>query len=774
MDTNHRNRTDDNRHHMYSKRKITYWEKYGVKRFPYRGKRTYTPLVHQSEDGGIVISNDVFGLTIRQFEQMYKDCLNRRKTHESWIMNLRYPDKASNEYLEYLNNCTDCNKEHLSWFENGSPENHLVKHLIRTVGTEIDIRNRQLLFILHDKIHNANHFNITQISSGSLAEGLNLPGSDVDIMFVDDVVNVTRIERNIKHPVQRTEFVMETDTDHPGFTRLRFVAGGKQMNNFLSNECIVNTQAGVYLSTTKFVNRMKQAHPNSYPLHGPCISDTNLTLDMAFCLRSKYLPSNAMPWILRYRRQWPSNVIIDRIINYGCLIVPIGPRIMPNCSLLWRISFSVAEKQLVHSFNFSQFLCYCLLKLTLKRIINTNHEVKDLLCSYFMKSALFWVSEEVDIDTFQLPKLFICFFLCLNKLIYWVNDCYCPNYFIPEHNMFLGKINRYNNTSLLCVLNSIKYRGISGLMHNLFPSITCNIRSCPPFIKTSEQHEQSILMLDFLFYRISQPVLNANLGKPSMANITIIHKVLTFIKHLLNSESSTFNIDVCKYHHATVSQYAAQRLPSAQTIKENYNILTIYHRHLQAGITRDAVTGWLLYASFYYVKEQYNVTLRLTEYVLSKCSSHMVMLQQPNYSEADIYNYRHNAHYSMSLNAKMKTAVVDEVRYLRHSSLIPKELELEVEDKVFKVPPILMSHCLRFLCYHHIGDTLSRQHALRHLDIPRYLSDYVLSNSLTLLGVCFEISGDKDAAFYYYDKALQCDDGICSTAEKRKSRLLNI
>ncbi|VDI14241.1 Hypothetical predicted protein, partial [Mytilus galloprovincialis] len=107
---------------------------------------------------------------------------------------------------------------HLFLTGNDFIENDLVKHLIRTVGTELDIRKRQLLFILHDKINNANYENKTQISSGSLAEGLDLPGSDVDIMFVDEVVNVTQIERNIKHPVQRTEVLMETDT---GFTRLR-------------------------------------------------------------------------------------------------------------------------------------------------------------------------------------------------------------------------------------------------------------------------------------------------------------------------------------------------------------------------------------------------------------------------------------------------------------------------------------------------------------------------------------------------------------------------
>ena len=80
------------------------------------------------------------------------------------------------------------------------------------------------------------------------------------------------------------------------------------------------------------------------------------------------------------------------------------------------------------------------------------------------------------------------------------------------------------------------------------------------------------------------------------------------------------------------------------------------------------MTGWLLYASFYYVTEQYNVTLRLTEYILSMNLLDMVRLNKNYYGEADLNNYRYRVHSSMSLNAKMKTAVVDDVMYVRHSS----------------------------------------------------------------------------------------------------------
>lgn len=110
MNTNHRNQAYDENKNMYGMRKIMYLQKYGVKSFPYRGRRRYKPSINQSMDGGIVISNDLFGLTIRQFERIYNACLERRKTHEQWILNLRYPDKSSNEYIKYLQDCVYYNE----------------------------------------------------------------------------------------------------------------------------------------------------------------------------------------------------------------------------------------------------------------------------------------------------------------------------------------------------------------------------------------------------------------------------------------------------------------------------------------------------------------------------------------------------------------------------------------------------------------------------------------------------------------------------------------
>ncbi|XP_063405887.1 uncharacterized protein LOC134689848 [Mytilus trossulus] len=440
MNRNARNHKKTDDQNVPGLGKVNFWEKYGAKRFPYRWRRRYSPFVYRSEDGGIVISNDVFGLTIRQFERTYNACLDRRKAHEQQILNIRYPDKTSDRYMEYLENSRYNNTDNLSWTRSDLKVKLLFENLVHIAGNEIDMRKRQQLFIIKDMITNIPESGITNISSGSLAEGIDLPGSDMDIMFVIKEVDIIRDVRNIKHPLQNTTLVMETDNDNPGFAKLKLIEGGD--GRFITPESFNSSVQGLYLSVNQFVSNLNNFLPNQFSLHGPCISDEVKNVDLAYCLRSKYLPYSTIPWASRYRQQWPPNSAIDKIKKYGCLLVPIGPRHMTYCDVLWRLSFSVAEKHLVHSFNFTQLLCYCLLKLTLKRIVNTNKRVEDLLCSYFLKTALFWVSEEIDIETFQLTKLFVCFSKCLDKLLLWVQKCYCPNYFIPEHNMFLDRWER--------------------------------------------------------------------------------------------------------------------------------------------------------------------------------------------------------------------------------------------------------------------------------------------------------------------------------------------
>ena len=459
-------------------------------------------------------------------------------------------------------------------------EKEVYDNLTRVVGSEMDIRIRQNMFLIMDKISNKARTILTVVSSGSLAEGLYLPGSDLDIMFVLNHVQVIQNVRHMNRSTICTILLMEDDMEFPGFSRLKLIAESDHLFPFTSPECFVETTNGLFMSNISFIRKFFEVGINyEQYAHGPCLSNKNETIDIAYCFHLCSWPRRAEKWIYRHRTgQWPPYILRDDIVNNGCILVPIGPKEINNNELLWRISFSMAEKQLIHSMNYTQILCYALLKLSLKNIIDRNVTVKGLLCSYFMKTALFWLSEEISINAFQLRNLFHCYVLCLDKIISWVKCCYCPNYFIPEHNMFYGKINRSNNCQLLNVLERLRNdeRGI----------LTVNTL----FNSESMLHE-SYIKLEWLWYKVNFNYRGIKLKKG--------YALLCFINSLAMSQSSSILSGICKYYYALTSQDIAQQLPFPTTNIHNAHVIRDYHKHLHDGTKSDAVTGWVLYASFY-------------------------------------------------------------------------------------------------------------------------------------------------------------------------------
>lgn len=83
---------------------------------------------------------------------------------------------------------------------------------------------------------------LSPISSGSFAEGLNLPGSDFDMMYLINDVDIIQSVWFIKHPIRKTTMVMESDNNYPGFTRLRLVAGGENDSGLITSKCFESIQ----------------------------------------------------------------------------------------------------------------------------------------------------------------------------------------------------------------------------------------------------------------------------------------------------------------------------------------------------------------------------------------------------------------------------------------------------------------------------------------------------------------------------------------------------
>nr|XP_022289922.1 uncharacterized protein LOC111101641 isoform X2 [Crassostrea virginica] len=304
--------------------------------------------------------------------------------------------------------------------------------------------------------------------SGSHREGFSLKTSDMDSMLwlPDHKVICDLSQISLYHIPQHTVILMECEDLPPGFTRLKMMTPSG--NQEVKSSCI-HLNGEIYISSLLFrttfldFTRSISTLCRSSIQHGPCAT-LNLygyEADFAYCFQSRHWPIEALPWIQRCQlKNWPSERVLSAIVNEGCHVVPIGSA--PERDREWRVSFSGAEQKLVYSMNHCQFLCYGLLKIFLKEVIDQNNP--SCLCSYFMKSILFWVIQ-CDSSLHWVPgNLLFCFWTCFKVLISWVYKGECPNFFIPQNNMFRVKVVGQAQVSLFEHLYALYNRGIPCLL----------------------------------------------------------------------------------------------------------------------------------------------------------------------------------------------------------------------------------------------------------------------------------------------------------------------
>ncbi|VDI68530.1 Hypothetical predicted protein [Mytilus galloprovincialis] len=155
--------------------------------------------------------------------------------------------------------------------------------------------------------------------------------------------------------------------------------------------------------------------------------------------------------------------LMENITELGVLLVPVGSKSSSNevNELEWRMSFSLSEKVLIHSFNHVQLICYYVPRVAhicyalLKIFSNSKKTLSKLLCSYYMKTLLFWILEETDGSKWTPDNLIHCFLVCVKRLCYWISINYIPNYFIPSHNMIDGKLSNKARNEMIRMLNRV-------------------------------------------------------------------------------------------------------------------------------------------------------------------------------------------------------------------------------------------------------------------------------------------------------------------------------
>ena len=605
------------------------------------------------------------------------------------------------------------------------------------------------------------------VYSGSRAEGLRFRSSDDDWMCLYRGIKVIPSDSYMTiYDSNTTLLLMENEMTKPGFTLLKRI--GESTNQWVirSTESILN---GRYLSC----KRWRELHTGFYFghafTHGPCTSGTRgpHEFDFAFCLQCDFWPTNAQDCIRRLHQCcWPSHDTILSIVNDGVLFVPIGAKQSIFENTEWRMSFSLAEKKLIHAMNHTQFLCYGLLKIFLKEAIDAYPENKGLLCSYFLKTSLFW-EITTAVNLWNSSTLLPCFWKCFNRILQWVSCSYCPNFFTPQNNMFAGKIQGTNRDKLLRHLGTLHSEGYRCLLRCRSVAEYMSPITFRPTVALSSEPSNSWIAVNIMieWSNLLQRLIFNYEKDTKRIRCFILHQLAITVSNshqrfLLRNWLGRTLIPICM---SESNDILAQGLCN----RSHYGNLTKRLKMMQ----RFAVGsfGPMLYqAMLCYKAGKYNQALRLVQLSKEKMSS-PVSIYYGHHRKVTEAEYRQAGGENLPIATMLRRHIILDI-VVENDQYIPElYIEGHGSNKDFVLspianPPIISAFFLQYLCQKRLGCQLEADEALYELsllvqhDDGQYIHELLRGISWQLLGICQQMNGDDSAACRSYLTALQQDN----------------
>ncbi|CAC5379440.1 unnamed protein product [Mytilus coruscus] len=178
------------------------------------------------------------------------------------------------------------------------------QYLCNIIGTEEVVKTRRTIFCVLDSVLRIS--NVTVISSGSKAEGLDLKGSDYDQMFVLKYFQVYENTSKMSSLSNKKLIIMDTSDTKPGFTKLKMYY---IPHIYLRH---INQITTLGNGETYFSSKLIREHnlPNGMIIQGPCQSTQDENYDMARCFRCNEWITSAHQWVLRSRSSWPDHRLV--------------------------------------------------------------------------------------------------------------------------------------------------------------------------------------------------------------------------------------------------------------------------------------------------------------------------------------------------------------------------------------------------------------------------------------------------------------------------------
>ena len=511
------------------------------------------------------------------------------------------------------------------------------------------------------------------ILTGSIMDGVGWKGymTDIDTMLRFSYVTVKEKGHSQSNHDGHHIFEIEAENVHPGYTRLRLYKEGRLMDNNIfsltpkgARSYCYEEEGNRYLSSYKFKSAFNRyqviperpawvmqssynyavTFPDDEEIleHGPslCFSDDTKEESMhdaVPCFHCQQWPIQASGWKMRSPRNWPPKTDVDRIVSAGCEVVPVGFIGSQSRHLEWRLSFALAERQLLCTFNNTQHKCYSLLKMLLKDVVMDT--VPNVLSSFQMKNALFWTLEKTDIAIWCEERITEAFMECVKTMHYFLQNGKAPGYFIAENNVLDRRMNETEQNQLVELFDGFIKEGWKCLLQcqslttepnlrtllELYEEASCLDRVLQEIVKTDvksiwSQHDLTL----FPRYEDARlEIMTYVAPKPECLSMTIARHHM-MLQQLEDRSVSDFYRNVLKPIVASIksslgshlfSFYIENNKVSAMTTGLQ-EILPLAEENLINGMESDASAGRLKYATYLYMTGKMEKCKEIAESIL--------------------------------------------------------------------------------------------------------------------------------------------------------------
>ena len=605
--------------------------------------------------------------------------------------------------------------------------------------------------------------------TGSKSEGLDLPGSDDDIMLDINGLLCIKVVPSLRElsdtPFYR--FLLCTKSDNPCFALLRHIGQQTEIIHTWLKLTLQNIKGHQYISSNLLTNvfsSLTNLGDSGFNVTrkrtGPSLEtwwehdDKNESgTDVVPSLHCEFWPNDASEWQHRRRLHgWPTLHDISAIVNFGCHLVPVGHANSETKLVEWRISFSIAEKILVWSFNHVQMQCYAVMKIILKEFIKEKcSRSNQVLCSYFIKTFVFWQYETTSSDFWRESNFRECIKYLLLEFSKCIREGKLRHYFIPGFNLLSVKLTHSAKTELLQLFDIIIHCDISILkdcrtLQNVWHKFLSADENQINLIYNERRNmflkddKLTMTKLNFLLFPITQNDRYGLVYENILNNLSqCIHKsFVTFPWSLFNScfapmmKPSNYPLErlmtqilplPCKSGLKTL---VVNRLQLEDLIKSlvplNPRNTDLYRQQIvQDDAFCDISTAKLWYAIALLKQCEYNVALSVINEVLSSIPPFALCeLGNENCKTNYLYVDKFLDSSDTTVQRAGKAWLSDMVFTKNMTEILPLGIQIEQyfcdsASMNVRLSPYVCAYYLMFLCYHELRQFNNRYSALRQL-----------------------------------------------------------